>query len=84
MKNLAFPISDDECIIMQWWFKYKHHVVVKNDPSLSIVVDLIDGVNPYAVAEIGLKVLAEAIVKEATMEDVNKGFQHIFKSTRVD
>ena len=58
--------------------KCHHRTVVKNHPSLTIVAYLLDDVSPHVVAKTRLKVIAEAIVKQATMEGVsNLARQHI-------
>ena len=79
------PTSDDECVVCVICFNdanckgsfCKHHAVVNDHPSVTIVLDMLSGVNPCLVAEKGLKVLAKSIVEEATMDDVSNLFQKI-------
>ena len=60
---------------------YSHRGVVKEDPSMTIVVDLYDHQNPYEVAAIGLKVLGEAVVKDATMNDAKRSLEEMCRKS---
>ena len=48
---------------------------------MTIVVDLHDHQNPYEVAAIGLKVLGEAVVKDATMNDAKRLFEEMCRKS---
>ena len=57
--STIIPTSDDECIVCAICFNdtnckgssYEHRGVVKDDLALTIVLDLLHGVNPCVVAE---------------------------------
>ena len=82
-------MSDDECAARAICFdeensadsSYHHRGLAKSKPSLTIVVDLKDGFNPYDAAEIGLKFVSDAIVKDATMNDVRNLLEDICESS---
>ena len=48
---------------------------------MTIVVDLCGHQNPHEVAAIGLKVLCEAVVEDATMNDAKHLFEEICRKS---
>ena len=83
-------LSDDCCLICVVCFddtncldysNCSHRRVAKEDPSMTIVVDLCDHQNPHEVAAIGLKVLCEAVVEDATMNDAKHLFEEICRKS---
>ena len=77
-------MSEDACLICVICFDdtncknylmCSHRGVVNEHPSVTIVVDLHEHQDPYEIAAIGLKVLGEAIVNNATMNNVKFLFE---------
>ena len=59
-----------------------HRALVGKDPSSTIVVDLHDGQDPYEVGVNELKVLGEAVVEDATMNEAKSLFDDMCRRSK--